>query len=89
MKPTGDGNTLVLPPALMAAVVAAADESHRSIGEIVREALESYLAQSRRSDMVFAPRTPTEAAGRMRQRRAGNRLPDGTTIRDLMTHGRA
>jgi len=36
-----------------------------------------------------ARRTPAEAAARMRASRAGNILPEGVAIRDLMTHGRA
>ncbi len=34
-------------------------------------------------------RTPAEAAARMRAARTGNVLPEGITIRDLLTHGRA
>jgi hypothetical protein len=34
-------------------------------------------------------RTPAEAAARIRASRVGNTLPDGVSIRDLMTHGRA
>ncbi len=33
--------------------------------------------------------SPREAAARMRAARAGNPLPPGLSIRDLMTHGRA
>jgi hypothetical protein len=89
MKPSSDRSALFLPPALMAAVEAAAAEAHRSMDEIVREALEHYLAQSHHRETLVARRTPADAAARMRQRRDGSRLPDGVTIRDLMTDGRA
>ena len=44
---------------------------------------------SDRSAQDVPGRTPAEAVARMRQARAGNVLPEGVTIRDLMTFGRA
>jgi Arc/MetJ-type ribon-helix-helix transcriptional regulator len=95
MKTSAEHTSLVLPPALLAEVEAAADEAHQSVAEVVREALERYLAQLRAGATVGQTqpqptrRTPAEAAARMRENRKGNVLPDGVTIRDLMTHGRA
>ena len=93
MKPHSD--TDLIPPALVAEIQAAADAEHRPAADLVQEALERYLAQ-RRKDMSTAQGKPTparrtaaEAAARLRERRKGTVLPDGVTIRDLMTHGRA
>jgi len=93
MKP-GSDTDLVVPPALLAEIQAAADEAHRPAADVVREALERYLADWRNGvrpahEPVPARRTPAEAAARLRELRKGNVLPDGVTIRDLMTHGRA
>jgi hypothetical protein len=47
MKPTGENNSFVLPPALLAEVIAAADEEHRPVGEVVRELVEQGLSGRR------------------------------------------
>jgi metal-responsive CopG/Arc/MetJ family transcriptional regulator len=85
-----------IPPALVTELQAAADEEHRPTADVVRDALERYLADWRRGGGLAhdgaidaARRSPAEALARMRERRRGNILPDGATIRDLMTHGRA
>lgn len=83
---------LTIPPSLMADIQAAAKDEHRPATEVVRDALERYLAEWRKGASprhAQAKRTPAEAAARMREQRAGNVLPEGVTIRDLMTHGRA
>ena len=88
-------NTDLIPPALAAQIQAAADDEHRPAADVVREALERYLSTGRKGtglaheSPVPAKRPPAEALARMRERRKGNVLPEGVTIRDLMTHGRA
>ena len=57
----------------------------------VEEALDTAL-QSLASPPAAAaghPRTPAEAAARLRELRKGNFLPPGTTIRGLIDQGRA
>jgi len=93
MKP-GSDTDLNIPPALFAEIQAAAHEAHRPAADVVREALERYLADWRKGASPArgpapAKRTPAEAVARLRELRKGNVLPDGVTIRDLMTHGRA
>ena len=89
MKPSSE--TSLIPPALVAQIEAAADEEHRTAADVIRDALERYLVQMHgRTNPTPAPRrSPAEAAARMRARRIGNILPEGVSIRDLMTHGRA
>ncbi|MGD0108118.1 MAG: ribbon-helix-helix protein, CopG family [Rhodopila sp.] len=91
MKSTGDNDTLMIPPALLAQVEAAAEEEHRTTADVVREALERYLSRSHRdiASRPAAKRTPVEAATRMREQRQGTFLPEGMTIRDLIDYGRA
>jgi len=88
-------DTDLIPPALVAEIQAAAAAEHRQPAEVVQEALQRYLAE-RRKDQSTAQGKPTpprrtaaEAAARLRERRKGTALPEGVTIRDLMTHGRA
>ena len=52
-------------------------------GKTIAEVPEASAAQ------VNAAVAAAEAAARLRERRKGTVLPDGVTIRDLMTHGRA
>ena len=79
----------LLPPDLIAEVEALAAVERRSSRDILREAVELYL-QDRKPVAEPRPKlTPKEAAARMLQLRKGNVLPDGVTIRDLMTYGRA
>jgi Arc/MetJ-type ribon-helix-helix transcriptional regulator len=47
MKPTGESNSFVLPPALLAEVEAAADEEHRPVADVVRELVEQGLSERR------------------------------------------
>lgn len=89
--PGGDMD-LVIPPTLAAEIQAAADDEHRTADDLVRDALERYLTdwRKRTAHAQEKPRrTSAEAAARLRESRKGNVLPDGVTIRDLMTHGRA
>jgi hypothetical protein len=88
----GGATNLVIPPALAAAIQAAAEDEHRTTDDLVRDALERYLTDWRNRTghgQKKAGKTPVEAAARLRELRKGNVLPDGVTIRDLMTHGRA
>jgi hypothetical protein len=89
MDAPGD-NDLLIPPALAAQIVAAAEDEHRPAAALVRDALERYLA-ARRTAATGQPtrHTPAEAAARMRELRKGNTLPAGVTIQDLIRHGRA
>ena len=89
--PNGDTD-LVIPPALAAEIQAVADGDGRPAADIIRDALESYLANwhERMSHAQEKPRkTALEAATRLRELRKGIVLPQGVTIKDLMTHGRA
>lgn len=47
MKPAGESNSFVLPPALLAEVEAAADEEHRPVADVVRELVEQGLSERR------------------------------------------
>jgi len=84
MRPDGTAD-LTIPVNLRAQLEATAAAQHRPAAEVLRVALEQYLDAWRSK----ATRSPAEAAARMRQSRTGNILPDGTTLRDLMIHGRA
>jgi hypothetical protein len=87
------GNTdVVIPRSLVAELQAAADAERRTTADLVKDALERYLTDWRKRAInpPEKPRlTPAQAAARLREARKGNVLPDGVTIRDLMTHGRA
>ena len=86
---------LTIPPALAKEFQSAAEVEQRPADELVREALERYLVERRLRSSVSGVfprtgrRTPAEAAARLREQRAGTVLPEGVTIKDLMTHGRA
>jgi len=87
MKPTP------CPAALLAQVQAVAVEEHRPTTEIVREAVERYL-ESRRAhggastENAARAEKGLAAAAQIRELRKGNILPEGVTIRDLITEGR-
>jgi hypothetical protein len=78
---------IAVPPALAARLAAAAAEQHRQLRDVLRDAVESYLRALQ--PLTPAQRSPAEAAARMRASRPDNKLPEGVTIRDLMTYGRA
>ena len=94
MEP-GNDTEFTLPPALVAEIQAAADDKHRPVAEIAREALEGYLAEWRKDrGLIQTPpdpskRNPAEAAARIRELRRGNILPQGMTIRAMIDEGRA
>jgi hypothetical protein len=47
MKPTGESNSFVLPPALLAEVEAAADEEHRPALDVLQDAVKRYMREKR------------------------------------------
>lgn len=47
MKTTGENNSLVLPPALLAEVEAVADEEHRPVADVLRDVVERGLGARR------------------------------------------
>ena len=84
----------LIPPALLEQVEAVAAAEHRSARDMLREAIEGYLSarQPHAAPGAGQPperRTPQEAATRILERRKFHTLPDGATIRDMMTYGRA
>ena len=83
----------LMPPGLLAELKAVAAEEHRTPGELVREAVESYLVERRAlrqaGHEATTAHTPTEAAARILELRKGNLLPPGVTIKDLISYGRA
>lgn len=75
-----------MPSALLAEVQAAAREQHRAADELVRDAVERYL-HSRRPATSHAVSNEKALAviNRIRELRKGNILPEGVTIRDLIS----
>jgi hypothetical protein len=93
MKSETSPDGLTISPALLAELEAVAGEEHRPIGDLVREALERYVAQSHRAAgaqplPAARRRTPAEAGARIRELRKGRSLPEGETIRSLIDAGR-
>jgi hypothetical protein len=75
---------LAVPPGLAAELEAVAARQHRPAAEVLREAVERYLAQDR-----GAPAEPEGLAAMVERMLASRtKLPEGVTIRDLMTEGR-
>jgi hypothetical protein len=80
---------------LLAQVEEVAGLEHRPAGDVVREAVALYLRQPRQyaaappSNQARGRRTAEQAVERILEQRKGNVLPEGMTIRELMTHGRA
>jgi hypothetical protein len=95
MKPETSPDTLAIPPALLAEIEAAAEQEHRPALDVLQDAVHRYIdAMPARHDHLdtepASPElTPSQAVARILELRKGNDLPDGVTIRDLMTHGRA
>lgn len=95
MKPETSPDTLAIPPALLAEIEAAAEQEHRPALDVLQDAVHRYIdakhAQHNHLDTepASAELTPAQAVARILELRKGNDLPDGVTIRDLMTHGRA
>ena len=81
-----------LAPDQEARLAALAAGTGRSAAELVQEALtewEQRQAQAERPAPTSPQHTPAEAAARILELRKGNVLPAGTTIKDLINHGRA
>lgn len=80
-------------PAAMNLTVHIPDDLARRLAAVgaspERVALEALRHAADDLERAAGARTPAAAAARMRRSRAGNVLPDGVTIRELMTHGRA
>ncbi|MDR3461227.1 MAG: hypothetical protein P4L76_02790 [Beijerinckiaceae bacterium] len=84
----------LISPALLEQIEAVAAAEHRSAPDMLREMIEGYLSSRHAvaASGVGQPperRTPREAAARILERRKFHPLPDGATIRDMLTHGRA
>jgi hypothetical protein len=89
-------DTLAVPPDLLAEIQAEAKEEHRHAGDVLRDVIQLGLEERRRAEhhaktvpASTARMTPAEAVTRILKQRNGNVLPEGVTIRDLMTYGRA
>ncbi len=82
-----DHDSELIPPPLLAEVEAVAAAENRAAHEVVREAVECYVRARR--PLSRQKLTPGEAGARMLERRKGNVLPEGVTIRDLQIHGRS
>jgi hypothetical protein len=90
MEPVSENPAFAIPPALLAEVEAAAELEHRPAVDLVKAALERYLAERQSAVETPVPkRTAAEAVERMLEQRKGNVLPEGVTIRRLLTYGRA
>ena len=85
----------LMPASLLEQVQAMAAAEHRPASEILRDAIESYQREHRgvvelaEEKPSAAPRSPQQAVARILERRQYRNLPEGMTIRDLMTLGRA
>jgi len=95
MKTTPTPENPLIPPWLLEQVQAMAAAEHRPASEILHDDIESYqrdhrgvveLAEEKPS---AGPRSPQQAVARILERRQYRNLPEGVTIRDLMTLGRA
>ena len=59
---------------------------------MLREAVEGYLQERHKRAVTSSQQLPSsaqDAAARILERRKHHLLPEGETIRDLMTYGRA
>ena len=85
---------LLIPAALLEQVEALAAAERRAAGDLLREAVEGYLQERRGTIDSLLPRSESrrdlqQVVDRILELRKGNVLPEGVTIRDLMTYGRA
>jgi hypothetical protein len=79
-----------LPPDKEAHLAELAASAGRSPDEIVLEAVVLWEErQARQQQVPKRKHTPAEAAARIRELRKGVRLPEGVTIKDLISYGRA
>ncbi|MGE0221953.1 MAG: hypothetical protein AB7F35_07860 [Acetobacteraceae bacterium] len=77
---------LIIPPPIATRLAEVANAQHRHPLDVLSDAVNLYLRDQQTS--AVTPRSRAEAAARIRQSRAGNKLPEGVTIRDLMTYKR-
>jgi hypothetical protein len=95
MKTNPTPENPLIPPSLLEQVRAMAAAEHRSASEILRDAIELCQRDHRKvvelakETPSAAPRLPHQAVARILERRRYRNLPEGMTIRDLMTLGRA
>jgi len=85
-------NLIVHIPDEHAARVSGADPERlerAALEAVLRVADDAAPKDQRAMAGIAADLSPQEAAARMRAARAGNQLPPGVSIRDLMTYGRA
>ena len=81
---------ICLSPDQEARLAALAAGAGRSADELVREALAEWeQRQAERHAPTKPQHTPAEAAARILELRKGNMLPKGSTIKELINHGRA
>jgi len=82
-------NDLTIPAPLQAEIRAVAAIAHRPANEIVREALEGYLAERHAyPDVTPGAQTSSTTVARMLERRSGRHLSNGLTIEDVIAWGR-
>jgi hypothetical protein len=88
-------NLIVRIPDDLAERVSAADPARleqaalQAVLRATEDAAESEGRDHRAMAGIDSDLSPQEAAARMRAARPGNQLPEGVSIRDLMTYGRA
>jgi hypothetical protein len=83
-------NLILNIPETLAARLAAAGADPEHLALLALQQAANELERLQQAGAPKAPhRTPSDAASRMRASRLGNVLPEGVSIRDLMTHGRA
>ena len=79
-----------LPPDKEAHLAQLAASAGRSPDEIVQEAVALWEErQAQQQQAAKRKHTPAEAAARIRELRKGRFLPEGETIKDLISYGRA
>jgi len=81
--------TVRIPDDLAARLAAVGASLERVALEALQHVADDLERAHRAAASAIVRRTPAEAAARIRQSRASNLLPEGVTIRDLMTFGRA
>ncbi len=88
---TRDTTESLIPNDLLERVEELAAAEQRTSSDVLREAVQSYLHERRaRIDAQIAPRRDLqEVVDRILESRKGRVPPEGETIRDLMTYGRA
>ena len=89
---TGPITEHLIPRALLEQIEALAAVERRPASDMLREAVEGYLQERHTRAVTSSQQLPSsaqEAAARILERRKHHLLPEGETIRDLMTYGRA